>query len=84
MRVLIIWEDCPDRLRAYSEVLTPAEYERFARAHGTMVNMDSENDSTNALSEWLVGKTPIYDSQDPGRVPSIVGLESLIVSGFAL
>lgn len=88
MRILLIWDDNPERTRIYEELVTPEEFKTLSRTHGKLMNSANntpeDEDALMFVSEWLVGRTPIFDTEKSDNPIKEVLTCSIIHTGFIM
>lgn len=89
--MIIVWEDCPERLRVFECDLTPDEETLFSTTHGKLGGTTNETPAIEVLSQWLVDprtegrRACIYDSSAPSSEPILIpSNRKMIITGWML
>lgn len=74
-KVLLIWQEIPDRVRLYEFLVDSPEASICADAHNIYINADEDDTAAKKVSLLLIDHTPIYSSdgsytrRDPEALP---------------
>lgn len=85
--IILIYEMIPENTYVYHLYVDDETAEKIKSTHLKFVNTSTEDESTDWLSGYLTGKTPLIDVEDvkAGGEPLTVRADSVVVvTGFIM